>query len=255
MTAADALLPAGDSVARLTVLDFGLFDVGPGRRIIGIPGFLIETRSGARILVDTGFPPSYATDPEGTAARDGLPRFGRLVDYSARQTAEGQLALLDLAPRDIALTILTHGHIDHVGSLPLFAHAPIVLTRTERADPQPCYFFEKRPMDWPDAPYVLIGGDTGLCTGLTLLPTPGHTAGHLSVLVTLPGTGPVILTGDAINRPSEPAEGYPDARDPALAAGSGDRLMLLREKLGAMLIYGHCPVQWTTLRKAPNAYS
>ena len=125
MTAADALLPAGDSVARLTVLDFGLFDVGPGRRIIGIPGFLIETRSGARILVDTGFPPSYATDPEGTAARDGLPRFGRLVDYSARQTAEGQLALLDLAPRDIALTILTHGHIDHVGSLPLFAHAPI----------------------------------------------------------------------------------------------------------------------------------
>ncbi len=254
MAAVPALLPVGDRVARLTVLDFGLFDVGPGRRTIGIPGFLIETRSGAHILVDTGFPPAYATDPDATAARDDLPRFGRLIGYSARQTAAGQLASLGLAPADIALTILTHGHIDHVGSLPLFAHAPIVMTRTERADPKPCYFFDQRPMDWPDAPYVLIDGDTGLCDGLTLIPTPGHTAGHLSVLIALTGTGPVILTGDAINRPSEPDEGYPDARDPALAAQSGDRLLALHEKLGAMLIYGHCPVQWQALRKAPEFY-
>jgi N-acyl homoserine lactone hydrolase len=254
MRDAPALLPAGDVVVRLTVLDFGLFDVGPGRRIIGIPGFLIETRSGARILVDTGFPPAYATAPEATAARDDLPRFGRLIGYSARQTAEGQLAVLGLSPADIAFTILTHGHIDHVGSLPLLAHAPIVMTRTERADPQPCYFFDKRPMDWPDAPYILIDGDAGLCAGLTLIPTPGHTAGHLSVLVTLPETGPVILAGDAINRPSEPDEGYPDARDPALAAQSGDRLLALRDRTGAMLVYGHCPVQWRGLRKAPEYY-
>lgn len=254
MRDAPALLPAGDGVVRLTVLDFGLFDVGPGRRIIGIPGFLIETRSGARILVDTGFPPDYATDPEATAARDDLPRFGRLIGYSARQTAEGQLALLGLAPADIAFTILTHGHIDHVGSLPQFAHAPIMLTRTERADAQPCYFFDKRPMDWPDAPYVRIDGDTGLCGGLTLLPTPGHTAGHLSVLIQLPETGPVILAGDAINRPSEPDEGYPDARDPAAAAQSGKRLLDTAAASGAMLIYGHCPVQWPGLRKAPDFY-
>ena len=255
MAAVHALLPARDSVVRLTVLDFGLFDVGPGRRTIGIPGFLIETRSGAHILVDTGFPPAYATDPDATAARDDLPRFGRLVGYSARQTAAGQLALLGLAPADVAFTILTHGHIDHVGSLPLFAHALIVLTRTERADPQPCYFFDKRPMNWPDAPYVLIDGDTGICGGLTLIPTPGHTAGHLSVLIELPGIGPVILAGDAINRPSEPAEGYPDARDPALAAKSGKRLLDMAAAAGAMLIYGHCPVQWTELRKAPVFYS
>ena len=36
-------------------------------------------------------------------------------------------------PADITHVILSHGHIDHVGSLPLFAHAEIILTATERA--------------------------------------------------------------------------------------------------------------------------
>ena len=70
---------------RLTVLDFGLFDVGPGHRLIGIPGFLLETEdgrgSGARILFDTGFDPAYATAPQATAARDGLASFGVLVGW------------------------------------------------------------------------------------------------------------------------------------------------------------------------------
>ena len=46
-----------------------------------------------RILFDTGFPPAYATDPD-IATRDGLPRFGRLLDFTERQTATGALALL-----------------------------------------------------------------------------------------------------------------------------------------------------------------
>ena len=57
---------------RLTVLDFGLFDVGPGKRVIGIPGFLLETEdgqgSGAKILFDTGFHPAYASAPEAILA-------------------------------------------------------------------------------------------------------------------------------------------------------------------------------------------
>ena len=81
---------------RLTVLDFGLFDVGPGKRVIGIPGFLLETEdgqgSGAKILFDTGFDPAYATAPQATAARDGLASFGVLVGFGPAQTAAGQLA-------------------------------------------------------------------------------------------------------------------------------------------------------------------
>ena len=251
MSPPPALLPG--RLARLTVLDLGLFEVRGGERLIGIPAYLLETDHGARILFDTGFPPAYATDP-GIADRDGLPRFGRLVDFTPRQTAQGALATLGLKPQDIDLVILSHGHIDHVGALHLFTHVPIVMTRTERADPRPSYFGTTRPLEWPDARYHLIDRDTPVCDGLTLIPTPGHTPGHLSAILNLPETGPVILAADAINRASEPDEGFADAMDPVGAKASADRLLSLGGP-ECLLIYGHEPAQWQTLRKAPVFYT
>jgi N-acyl homoserine lactone hydrolase len=239
-------------LARLTILDLGLFEVRGGERLIGIPAFILETDGGARILFDTGFPPAYATDPD-IAHRDGLPSFGRLVDYSHGQTAPGALAALGLTPGDIDLVILSHGHIDHVGALPLFSHAPIVMTRAERADPRPSYFGQARPMDWPQADYRLIAAETPICSGLTLIPTPGHTPGHLSAILDLPQTGRVILAADAINRASEPDEGFADAADPVAAKASADRLLALAP--GAFLVYGHDPAQWPALRKSPDFYA
>lgn len=236
-------------LTRLTILDLGLFEVRGGERLIGIPGYLLETDRGDRILFDTGFPPDYLTDPD-RAERDGLPRFGRLIDFRPDQTATGALARLGLSPGDISLTILSHGHIDHVGSLPLFTRAPVLMTGVERAEPRPSYFGSARPMDWPAARYTLIDGDTPVCHGLTVIPTPGHTPGHLSALLDLPRTGPVTLAADAINRASEPDEDFADAQDPAAARASADRLLARP----GLLIYGHDPAQWATLRKAPAVY-
>ena len=126
------LLPS-HRLARFYILDFGLFDVGPGLRTIGIPGFLLETDAGARILFDTGFPPDYVTAPDATAARDGLHRFGAFARFGAENTAAGQLALLGLTPADISHVILSHGHIDHVGSL--LRPIPLREARAARAAP------------------------------------------------------------------------------------------------------------------------
>jgi N-acyl homoserine lactone hydrolase len=239
-------------LARLYILDLGLFDVRGGERIIGIPGYLLQTDRGANILFDTGFPPEYLTDPD-RPDQDGLPRFGRLIDFRNAQTAEGALALVGLTPQDIDLVVLSHGHIDHVGSLPLFSHAPVVLTARERAEPAPLYFGSARPIPWPEATYTLIDTDTPVCEGLTLIPTPGHTPGHLSALLDLPDGRRVILAADAINRASEPAEGFADAMDPAASQASADRLLSLMTP-GATLIYGHEPGQWPGLPKAPQPW-
>lgn len=250
---------AGDRPARLHILDFGLFRVhggtGPAAgRTIGIPGFLLTTAAGRRILIDSGFPPAYAANPAGQARRDGLDAFGHILSLGPQNTLAGQLGALGLAPGDIDLTILTHSHIDHVGSLHLVAHAPIVLGAAERRAERPLYFGLARPLAWPDAPFLTLDGDAQLCPGLQVLATPGHTPGHVSLQLDLPRTGTMILAGDAINRASEPAEGYPDATDPVTASASGARLLDLARRTGGQLIYGHDPAQWPDLRKAPAFY-
>lgn len=248
----------GHRLTRLTILDFGLFRVHPtdGRpgRDIGIPGFLLETDGGARMLVDTGFPADYATDPKGAVRRDGMEAFGAPLRLGTENLVAGQLAPLGLTSDDIDLTILTHSHIDHIGGIAAVAHRPILLSAVERAAPRPLWFGDAAAPDWPTTDYYRTRGVTDLCHGIRLIPTPGHTAGHLSLLLDLPDAGPVILTGDALNRASEPAEGYPGVWDTGLAAESGAMLLALARDTGARLVYGHDPAQWPTLPKAPHPF-
>ena len=126
----------------------------------------------------------------------------------------------------------------------------------EAALPGPSWGNGRSPWAWPTAFQLEpVAAQTRLCQGLTLIPTPGHTPGHLSVLAELPGGPAVILAADAINRASEPDEGFPDAEDPTEAARSAANLMALRDRTGAALIYGHDPAQWPTLAKAPQPWS
>jgi N-acyl homoserine lactone hydrolase len=91
--------------------------------------------------------------------------------------------------------------------------------------------------------------------GISLIPTPGHTFGHLSIAITLSELGPVLLTADAISRPDELADDmFADADDSYLARVSAQALRLRAARDHAWLIYGHCPQQWQVLRRAPYWY-
>lgn len=240
---------------RFAVLDFGLFEVYQNGRTIGVPGYLIDAGS-RKILVDTGFHADYLNDPIGISAVDKLATFGRLIGYSARNTPAAQLQLLGMSRVEITDLVLTHGHIDHVGRINEFPHARLWITAQERALPRPSYWAgESRITTWPNMPTTIITHASDLIQGVRLLPTPGHTLGHMSLMLNLTNTGNVILAGDAISRPDEIIEdAWSDAEDAAQARQTAKELVDLAKREKAWLIYGHCPKQWMELRKAPHWY-
>lgn len=236
---------------RLAVLDYGLFEVHAGPRTIGICGFVIETDAGEVILIDTGFPEKYAKDADAATAEDDLGSFGRVLSVTPDNMPGPQLALLGLSKSDVTLMIQSHTHIDHVGDMAGYPHAPILIAAAERALPRPLYWSGKQAMEWPKADYHLVDADMMLGPDFEVLHCPGHAPGQLAFMVRLPRTGWVLLTSDAISRASEIDEKFAGSWDDDLAIHHGDRLMAMAKTRDATVIYGHSPEQWPTLKKAP----
>lgn len=232
----------------LTVLDYGFFRVHTGPRDIGLMGALVVTDAGERVLIDTGMPAKYATDPDA-GTKDGLDSFGVVLELGKANLPAAQLALCGVA--DIDLLVVTHTHIDHIGGLFDFAGAPTVISAPERALPKPLYWSGGQPWDWPDRDWRILEGDAPIGPRFDAFLVPGHAPGQLAFLIELPETGRVLWLSDAISRPSEVAEAFDTAWDPEQALHHAERLLALDHDL---LIYGHCPEQWHNLRKAPDSY-
>ncbi|MEM6888447.1 MAG: MBL fold metallo-hydrolase [Pseudomonadota bacterium] len=239
---------------QLAVLDYGLFQVRENGRVIGICGYVIRTDAGEHVLIDTGFPSKYAADAKAATAEDELGEFGQVLSLGPENLAPAQLRLLGLTPDDVTLMIQSHTHIDHLGFMDGFPGVPIMMSAAERSLPCPLYWSGKQAMAWPVADYRLIAEDGMLGPNFEVFLCPGHAPGQLAFLVELPETGSVVLTSDAISRPEEIAEGFTGAWDEALAKHHGMRLMARAEDRNAFVIFGHCPAQWPTLKKAPLWY-
>jgi len=237
---------------RLAVLDYGLFEVHSGPRTIGICGYVIETDANEFVLIDTGFPQKYADDADAATAEDDLGSFGRVLSVTGENMPGPQLAKLGLRKSDVTLMIQSHTHIDHVGDMAGYPHAPILIAAAERALPRPLYWSGKQAMEWPDRDYRLVTGDMMLGDGFDVLLCPGHAPGQLAFMVQLPQTGWVLLTSDAISRASEIDEGFAGSWDVEQAIHHGDRLMAMATAREALVIFGHSPEQWPALKKAPD---
>ncbi len=127
------------------------------------------------------------------------------------------LAELGIAPADVALVINTHLHFDHCGDNRLFPGTPILAQRAEyEAAHAPDYTIQDW-VDFPGANYELVQGELEVLPGLTLIPTPGHTSGHQSVLLET-GEGRVVIAGQAAYTADEyanPREPHPRGLDAA----------------------------------------
>jgi N-acyl homoserine lactone hydrolase len=163
------------------------------------------------ILVDTG-ETARALEP-GYAPR-WHPYFRLAVreQLTAEQEVVPLLRSIGRTVADVRWLVFTHLHIDHVGGLAEFPNAEIIVSARELADARGCRGKVRGylPQHWPEwfAPRELKF-DAGVPVGafehavpltsdrrVLILPTPGHTPGHLSVLVSHDDHD-VLLAGDA----------------------------------------------------------
>ena len=106
-------------------------------------------------------------------------------------------------------------HFDHCGGNRLFPGIPIHVQRRElEAVREPDYTIPEW-VEFEGATYVELDGEAEIVPGVRVLPTPGHTPGHQSVLVDT-DDGLVVVAGDVAYR----WEDFDAAAGPLLALGA-----------------------------------
>lgn len=222
---------------------------------IPIVGYLIQTDDNRNILVDTGMDKVHIENPDATFG--GTP-FGEVlkIEMTEEDYVVNRLGKLGLKPEDINIVVATHFHFDHAGNTRDFTGSEIVVQRDCYDDiMRPDAPYPRETYDIPGLKWNIIDGDIEIAPGVTLLKTPGHTPGHMSVAVDLPESGKIIAGIDAIyvqdNLDKDTWGAY---SDPDAARQSARRLQEMAERDGALLLYGHDPKQWETIRKSPEFY-
>jgi glyoxylase-like metal-dependent hydrolase (beta-lactamase superfamily II) len=213
MHAGDAVLPAG-MIEREPGLRGRLHRNGIGvpreqRWRLPVPAFLVRHPAVGPILVDTGLHPSVATDP-----RLNLGRFGAsLFELEQGEDAISQLREKGISPGDVAVVILTHLHLDHASAISEFPESVFVVSSEEwheatehgtlRNGYRPQHYdhaFDYCTVDF-DSEDVESYGPFGRSYDLfgdgsvRLVFTPGHSAGHMSVICRLPRRD-FVICGD-----------------------------------------------------------
>ena len=95
-----------------------------------------------------------------------------------------------------------HFHLDHCGGNPTFPGVPIFAQRAEHDAADSMEYTLPSLVDFDGAKYELHEGDADVLPGLRIVATPGHTAGHQSLVVDT-ADGRVILAGQAVNGASD----------------------------------------------------
>lgn len=218
---------------------------------------------GKRVLVDTGI---------GNGKQRANPAWNDLsTPYLQR------LAQAGFEPEAVDLVILTHLHADHVGWntrwadgrwAPTFPRARYLTSRLEREFWEGYAMDEAREQMFRDSvlPVEHAGlldlvdvpaGGAEILPGLRLVPSPGHTPGHVSVALGDRERPSALITGDCIHHPvqiAHPGIGSCVDIDPAAARSTRRDLLEACAARGTLVLGTHfaSPAGGTILGPAPS---
>jgi N-acyl homoserine lactone hydrolase len=244
-------------------LELYLFDsgtLGLAGVEVPVPFFLLRHEQGD-VLVDGGNPLAVARDPHA--------HWGALADIfevhmSEEQHCAAQLRGAGIAADSVRYIVQTHLHIDHTGALGHFPRATVVVhvreleaARSAESPVQTGYV--RQDFDRPELRWQPVAGEVDLFDdgAIRLIETPGHSAGHMSLLVSLKQTGPVLLTADAAdNRYQWEGRAHPRALYSREDANrSLESLRGIARELEPLIVFGHDPENWSGLTQAPDRYA
>jgi len=236
---------------------------GEGTLEIPVPWFLLKHPQG-NVVIDGGNAIEAAIDKRG--------HWGAVVDaYDPVMTLSDncvdQLKMVSVSPGDVRFVVQSHLHLDHTGAIGRFPRAQHIVQRSEYDYAFKPHWFSagayiRADFDRPGLNWKFLGGtftDNYDLFGdgvLKMIYTPGHSPGHQSFLVTLPKSGPILLTIDA----AYTVDHWNNKALPGLvtscieAADSVAKLRAIAATTGAMIVTGHDPQDWARFRKAPQDF-
>jgi N-acyl homoserine lactone hydrolase len=223
----------------------GMVSGQTGKLRMPVAAFLVEHPRG-RLVFDTGMHPDLIL---GTARLGSIAAMFAF-EYGEEARLDARLAQVDIDAASVPFAAVSHLHFDHCGGLATVPNARLLVQRAEWDAAQKPKLVEARIFNPGDFD---LGHDRALLDGehdvfgdrsVRLVPTPGHTAGHQSLLI----EDRLLLVGDAcycrlaLDGDALPAFGHDLVQQRRTFAWLREC-----EAAGIRLIFSHDPDQWRTL--------
>ncbi len=231
---------------------------------VPVPAYLVRHPTAGPLLIDTGLHPSVASDPRHNMGRRAAPYF----TLEPGADVPSQLRAKGLTAGDIEVVVLTHLHLDHASAISEFPESTFILSKPEweavnsaripiLQGYRPAHYdhaVDYRTVDF-DSGYIDSYGPFGRTMDLfgdgtvRLAFTPGHTLGHMSVLIKLPRRDFVVVADVAYTW--RQLEGGPEPYRPADRhqwRRSLHEMQAYRQAYPyALVVPGHDPEFWPKL--------
>lgn len=252
----DVQIKSKHQVARFHARVARVFDVLIDRHWsprLPIGCYLIEHPEGL-IVVDTG-ESSHANDKGYQPWWHLFMRFCERRWVKPTEEVGERLKAMGVDPLQVKWVVMTHMHGDHAGGIAHFPNSQFVLSQTEATA---CLakngvmqgylnmhypsWFKPNGIEFDDGEFESFASSKKLTQDgkIRLVPTPGHTLGHLSVVVDM-GDHYVLLAGDASYTEESMLKGVVDgvAVDADLHNDSTRRMRVLCQRKPTITQFAH----------------